>query len=964
MMYIAHLSDIHIKDNTIDFTVVYEKLHELKPDIIVLTGDVVDSTISFSVDIVYEINTFLVSLSAIAPIVMIPGNHDQCINDSSDFYTTITKNHEILKSPKFNYWNHTGKYEFMDIIWNVIVPYEDTIDYEFSLSPQILLFHEDLTRINVDTFSMYTAVMAGHIHTRQFITNNAAYAGSLFQQNIKESHNNHGFLFWKISDHTIEINEINIPNRKGFLKVEIKDNVDITEYPIPEEVMYYDVYYTNSNLLSDIINKYEIKYNSKPRYIKDKSKEIDINDVQTHIELIIKYLGSDHEHLQEIIELHKKYYNQFSNNVDSTNAKISLISIEFENMYAYETKNIVDFTKPDLSGLIADNSLGKSSFLDIILYALYDAHPRISNKQHIMNRNAKKYYVKLIFEINGVFGEIYKTNNNCTFNYDNKNLTQKTISQTLAIIKSIVGQYNHAISTSFQIQYDFNNFVNMTSNQRKQKIVEIMNLNVFEKIEAKIVKLISEYSEKYKSNTIPYDENTIDILKYQILCLNKLTGFISTNADIEQCPVDIYGQSVQIHEQIVKLTEHRKIILTMLEDNKHLLNNNEDFIKIIDELNNKILTFEPASIRESVLERYNKYNKQYLYKLCRVDKNNDIISQSINLASIILERDHYTTLYDKIIEVKKMAHSANRLHSVINHLMIEMNSLIVKLPSINSVYAKLFQQIKCVNKEELTKTSKTLTLLKLYRQIIKPTNGILSFILNDIKAMIETNVNHLLHNFNMTITINNNYDISFNPHGLDISLSSGYQNFILNIAIKIALCNISRVTVPNILIVDEGFNRCDDDNTKHIITFLKSIKNPNVFIISHIYKLLNYIKYPLTIKNNCIEPVTDFVTVTFTDPVTEPLTELVTDPVTEPLTELVTDPVTEPLTDLVTDPVTEPLTDLVTDPVTDLVTDPVTDLVTEPLTNIFYCTYCKVSMKMSNKQKHLISSKHKKNSYV
>lgn len=938
-MNIAHISDVHIKNNAIDFSLVYEKLHELQPNIIVLTGDIVDSTISFNADIIHEVNTFLVSLSAIAPVIMIPGNHDQCIDENSDLYITITKNHEILKPPKFNYWNHSGRYEFMNILWNVIVPYEDIIDYEFSLTPQILLFHEDLTRINVETFSMYTAVMAGHIHTRQFITNNAAYAGSLFQQNIKESHNNHGFLFWKISKNVIEVDEINIPNNNGFLKVEIKDNIDITEYPIPDKVIYYDVYYTNSNQLS-IISKYEEKYNSKPRYIKDKTKEIDINDIDIHIDLISKYLGTDHEHLDKIISMHKKYYNQFYNYNDSNNNKVNILSIEFENMYAYETKNVVDFTKMNgkLSGLIANNSLGKSSFLDIILYALYDVHPRIMNKQCIMNKNTKKYYVKLIFDINGILGEIYKTNNNCIFHYDNKNLTQKTISQTLNIIKSIIGSYNHATITSFQLQYDFNNFVNMSANTRKQKLVDILSLNVFEKIENKIVKLISEYTEKYKlinnlfqqsGNNNEAEHNT-NILKYKILCINKLSGVIITNniSNIE-CPIEVYDQAVQLHEKILKLTEQRKILIMKIEDNKHLLqqSNNVENQNYIEELNEKIISFEPASIRESVMERYLKYDKKYLYRLCRVDKNNDIISQSINLASLILERDNYKMIIeskDKIDEIKKISEYVNQISNTLKNLITEMNMLVAQLPPITSLYDQLFyeynKQIKNVKKNELTDISKELTLLKIYRQVIKPTNGITSILLNDIKESIEVNVNNLLKDVNLMVKINNNYDVLIHPHMLDISLSSGYQNFILNIAFKIALCNISNVTVPNILIIDEGLNRCDEENTKYITTFLKSIKNPNILIISHINKLFDYIEYPLTINNGSITTENTHIEIEVPHNSTSSDEEINTS------VELIErfQPV-------------------------------------KTIESQYYCATCNMYMKMSNKQKHLTSTKHKKN---
>ena len=256
---IAHIGDIHIKNKYVEYYELLEVLHDSHPDIIVLTGDIIDSVINITPSIILDVNTFLTSLINIAPIVMIPGNHDiSCKVNDIDFFTVITQNsNELLKPPRFNYWRHSGQYEFNNILWTVIAPDEDVPSYSFDIRTQILLFHETLERLNVESFHIFSAVMAGHLHSRQMIGINGAYCGSLFQQNINESHNSHGFIMWDIFNDCAMTTFIDIQNKYGFLKVELENNNDVTELPIPNSVVLYDIYYNNStsDYLNDIISK-------------------------------------------------------------------------------------------------------------------------------------------------------------------------------------------------------------------------------------------------------------------------------------------------------------------------------------------------------------------------------------------------------------------------------------------------------------------------------------------------------------------------------------------------------------------------------------------------------------------------------------------------------------------------------------------------------------------------------------
>jgi DNA repair exonuclease SbcCD ATPase subunit len=85
--------------------------------------------------------------------------------------------------------------------------------------------------------------------------------------------------------------------------------------------------------------------------------------------------------LNSVKELHRKNYQQILKE-SSTRSLIRLKSLEFNNLYCYGEGNYINFTKLEnkLGGAIAPNKAGKSSLIDIIIFALYDKYPRAESK--------------------------------------------------------------------------------------------------------------------------------------------------------------------------------------------------------------------------------------------------------------------------------------------------------------------------------------------------------------------------------------------------------------------------------------------------------------------------------------------------------------------------------------------------------------------------------------------------------
>ena len=75
---------------------------------------------------------------------------------------------------------------------------------------------------------------------------------------------------------------------------------------------------------------------------------------------------------------------------------------------------------------------------------------------------------------------------------------------------------------------------------------------------------------------------------------------------------------------------------------------------------------------------------------------------------------------------------------------------------------------------------------------------------------------------------------------LGINLASGFERFIIGLAICIALTQITMFAKPNFFIVDEGWSCMDSNNRDNVEIFMKYIKNlyDHVIIISHLDELL------------------------------------------------------------------------------------------------------------------------------
>jgi len=534
---VHHISDVHIRNykrhaeyNRV-FDNLYKKLRETvgKNHLIVLTGDIVHSKTDVTPELFNEVQKFLNSLCEIAPVLMIPGNHDANLNNSSrlDALTPIVNalNNDRLEYVKescvlrlqnvdFYHWSVFDEQE------NYPQPFEDS-------QTRIALYHGPVNNcltetgfmiennsMTVDNFRGFDMVMLGDIHRTQFLNaqKTIAYPGSLIQQNHGEGRV-HGYLVWEIESRHVEF--VEIENDTAFYTVEVNEGLraPITE-SLPQN-LYLRVRYKNTDqsVLSTIIEDLRKQRNvvelttqrtntfSTSEKSVQSSRGLDFRSVEQQKELISKFVKNKHnaseEEINKVLEINEQVNKSLKKNEVPRNSMWIPKSFEFEDMFSYGKGNHVDFTDMQgVYGMFAPNASGKSTLLDSLTYCLFDKCSKTSRGGQVMNANSNTFKCKLDFELNGLEYSIERrakrqNPSNVRVEVDFYHLDEhgekvslngKDRSDTNTNIRNLLGTYEDFVLTTLSTQSNHTGFIDMNQKDRKDLLSQFMDIGVFEEL--------------------------------------------------------------------------------------------------------------------------------------------------------------------------------------------------------------------------------------------------------------------------------------------------------------------------------------------------------------------------------------------------------------------------------------------------------------------------------------------------
>lgn len=260
---VIHCADIHIRnfqrlsEYTEQLSKFVEKCKEIASNYereevrIVISGDLVHQKNNISNELMTFSSFFLRELEQIAKVIVIAGNHDLLVNNTSrtDTLTALfeTANFTdcIFIDSILNY--ESGFVEDDNIIWALYSIYNGYAEPNMSGLNRdgkkvIGLYHGMVigatlnngsvvdNGVEGDLFEGCDCVMAGDIHKRQVIKRGdveIVYPGSLIQQTFGETVSQHGFVVWNIEDMTYEF--VDLESDYGLYNIEIESIDDIDE---------------------------------------------------------------------------------------------------------------------------------------------------------------------------------------------------------------------------------------------------------------------------------------------------------------------------------------------------------------------------------------------------------------------------------------------------------------------------------------------------------------------------------------------------------------------------------------------------------------------------------------------------------------------------------------------------------------------------------------------------------------
>ena len=766
--HIIHISDIHIRlyNRNQEYQNVFQKLYQfissqisINPNqIIIITGDLLHSKNTLSPECIITTQEFLIKLSSFTTTLLIAGNHDALLtnNQREDSITAIINN---LNIPNFHYLKNSAVY----LISNLAIAVNSLLDNKwifansFSTNPnishKIALYHGGVGLCDtgvghrlrgeklVEDFDGYDYVLLGDIHKFQFIEDKRiAYASSLIAQNFNEWNSPHGALHWDLFNQ----NHIYYPieNEYGFFVFNLTDNqIFVENTPISTNDIHNYLQKSSMNIKLNIQNC-STEFTSKINYIIKQCCQ-DVKIIHNHLgtktketqpeinidsnSLLIQYIQKNHKNISpNEIDIILQKYNEFAYDVQILNeqnmSRWELIDLEFSNLFGYGPSNFIEFHKfssDNPIGIIAPNSHGKSSLIDIILLTLFTKFSRSRGtgiSKDIININCNNFSSKIRFKIGS---DIYviikegkrehtdkvKITKNEFYKQTNEILTLLTDEdrkKTDKVINELIGTYDDFIFTNVQLQSRTNSFKEMTDKERKEYLYKVLKLNIWNDV----AKKISESTKPLK-NTINYLEKTIESKSIEEI-IDK-SQEIEIDIELIQDKIDQQIYEKQFNQELIE--EEREKLIPNISSEKYdendiklNLSNSENQLKniepqiskinlIINSLKSNSFQFIPNKI--SITSQFNKINEEISNKISNLESNLTPIIPTNHLWNKISSKNKNPT---SLIQNYKL-----QIESINNSILIPNNT---KINELKLIIQSLQSEIQSLNNEKIINENK------------------------------------------------------------------------------------------------------------------------------------------------------------------------------------------------------------------------------------------------------------------
>lgn len=325
--------------------------------------------------------------------------------------------------------------------------------------------------------------------------------------------------------------------------------------------------------------------------------------------------------------------------------------------------------------------------------------------------------------------------------------------------------------------------------------------------------------------------------------------------------------------------------LKELENKNRMYTKFEKQAEKINKLNSEleILDIKKRRIEDDIkrFEKSEKSNKKYNEKIKinnqKKEKYDFFVNTitTINLRNVELDKNitslnNHISNIEKEIKNRKIYSKYSKHNKILqkriqecedtyNILNEEKSSLVYKIKDTEQnvdLYRRIMLKIEN-DRKKIDALKHEENILSKYSRIIKK-DGVPLKILNETIPKIQKKINIILDNFvdfklELVATEKNiMIYIVYDDAKWDVSGCSGFEKFIINIVFRIALQDITNISRPDFIAIDEGWGCFDENNLQKVDTIFNIVKSyyEYVLIITHIDKLKDNVDKHLFVKRD------------------------------------------------------------------------------------------------------------------
>lgn len=620
------------------------------------------------------------------------------------------------------------------------------------------------------------------------------------------------------------------------------------------------------------------------------------------------------EKIKEIIDIHIKYHNivNIKKQIKSRRfKKIKLTKLKFDNVLSFGENNVFDFEQETLSNILIEgqNGHGKSAILDILTYSIYGRPIRASNGSGMMNVNKDTYIVELIFVIDDINYRISRNgerkNNSIDENIlvfeNDDNISKKNKKNIQETIENIIGLDFQEFCFFCLMSSTNEDILDLKNIERKTLMSNILNIDYMEYIEKivkdEIIKLQDTFNKnKYEWQTIinKYNEgNTFDIkdlekaekqlekskksvtkLKSDLEKKRKELKYIDNDDDIDEIKEDIKILKTKIIDE----TKQLKKITLQMEKEKDTLNiipveiKKEIWDVCQNKWNDELLSDIEKILMKLIIENNEIIQQNYKIKIILLNNKNEteqnILKYENDLSDKIKKQEQYNKNKLIIKNNSKIENQIDIINTQITNEEITIEQLKIKINKLkelkmNSVSKEQYMEINTKYEQQKYK----IEIFELYKKIIN-INAFPASIMKIACEHLEKMVSSLLEGFGLDFSIKFNISTTTTEKRKDLQtvidiykytkkhrimyshLASTSEKFMINLAFKLAVMNMFKISIPKILMIDEKFENVDINRRQYINQIINVINSiyDNIYMISHLRETAELCNRSITIK--------------------------------------------------------------------------------------------------------------------